>query len=261
VHKCRLRPFLAANPFSNPLTAGLFYREKMRAIHRVAPDALRDGAGQAGDEVRAGAAARPRVLEVGGGRSGLGTLLYPGAHVTTLDLDPAVLGQGPGAERCGFVCGDACRLPFDGDTFDVVTLFDVLEHIPDDRGAACEAMRVTRPGGWVLVSTPDAAWRYPYHGFLRRWCPPESELMDAWGHVRRGYTPEAVSRLFGAAPARSATFVNPVTAFFHDVGFSRLGPTTKRALYALAAPATLMGYALHRPESPGTETAFAWRRD
>src|SRR5688572_23393019 len=57
-HKCPRSTFLAHNPFPSPLTLGFFYREKMRAIHRVAPDAPFE-----------------EILEVGGGRSGLTHLL------------------------------------------------------------------------------------------------------------------------------------------------------------------------------------------
>ena len=38
LHKRPLGSFLDSNPFECPLTLGFFYREKMRAIHRVAPD-------------------------------------------------------------------------------------------------------------------------------------------------------------------------------------------------------------------------------
>lgn len=241
--------FLAANPFPRPLTDGLFYREKMRAIHRVAPQRIDD----------AGRSDPLRVLEIGGGRSGLGALLYPGAVVVTLDRDPSQLGHGASTPPRD-VCADACRLPFADARFDIVTLFDVLEHIPDDAAAAREALRVVRPGGWVLVSTPNADWRYPFYGAMRRWCPPEAELMQQWGHVRRGYTGPALQRLFGAAPRRRASFVNAATAFFHDVSFSRLRGRRRRLAYAVAALPTLIGYALHHAGMRGTETAYAWQR-
>ena len=35
-----------------------------------------------------------------------------------------------------------------------------------------------RPGGHVLVSTPEADWHYPYFGVMRKYCPHESELMQ-----------------------------------------------------------------------------------
>jgi SAM-dependent methyltransferase len=200
------------------------------------------------------------VLEIRGGRSGLASLLYPDARVTTLDRDCSLLGQGPSADTADPVCADACRLPFPDGAFDVVTLFDVLEHIEDDATAAREALRVTRPGGWLLLSTPRADWHYPYYRAMRRWCPPESSLMHEWGHVRRGYHNETLTRLFGAKPAVSATFINPLTAVYHDIAFSNLGRRKRRMLYALAAPIALVGYLLHRRTAPGTEVAMAWQK-
>lgn len=245
LRKAPLGQFLACNPFAHGWTDGLFYREKMRAIHRIAPAAI---------------GADEPILEIGGGRSGLAGYLYPGADLTTLDIDPALAAQQPVSARTRFVCGDARELPFPDGHFSVVTLFDVLEHIDQDAVAAREALRVTRPGGHVLVSTPDAAWRYPYYGPMRRVCPPESGLMAAWGHVRRGYRADELERLFGRKPVRSATFINGVTAFFHDVAFSKLRRPHRALLYAAAALPTALAYALHRPGTPGTETAFAWQR-
>jgi SAM-dependent methyltransferase len=246
--KAPLSAFLAQNPFPHGLTDGLFYREKMRAIHRIAPERLRDDG------------TRPRILDVGGGRSGLAWLLYPDADVVSIDIDPSLAGQGPAAGRVSFLCADALRLPFPDGVFDAVTLFDVLEHIPDDARAAAEAARVTRPGGVVLVSTPTAAWRYPYFRALTPVCPHERELMAEWGHVRRGYRPDELSALFGKPPEARASFINALTALFHDVAFSRLGRRRRNLLYALAAPFTALGYLLHHPAMGGAEVAGAWRR-
>jgi SAM-dependent methyltransferase len=245
-HKAPLRHFLARNPFPNGLTDGLFYREKMRAIHHVAPIF--------------GGARAPRILEIGGGQSGLASYLYPQADIITLDIDPALASRQPPGTRSCFVVGDACHLPFASATFDIVTLFDVLEHIPDDARAATEALRVLRPGGFVLASAPNADWHYPYYRFMTPLCPPEAALMAEWGHVRRGYDRTQIAALFGGPPERTAGFINPLTAWYHDLAFSKLGRPARTALYAMSAPAALLGYLAHRPGFRGTQTSYAWRQ-
>ena len=240
--KTALGPFLAQNPFPNPYTLGFFYREKMRAIHRVAPsDGVRD------------------VLEVGGGRSGLAAVLYPDARITTLDLDPshadAPCNQ---LDRVTFVAGDATDLPFEDEQFDVVTQLDLLEHVPDDAAAAREAARVLRPGGTLLVSTPHTRWRYPYYGMFKGVAPLEEELFAEWGHVRRGYTLDDLEDRIPLELAAWGTFINPVTAFGHDIAFSNL--PLRRVLLTALAPVMWAGYHLHRPHGTGTETASAWTK-
>jgi SAM-dependent methyltransferase len=240
-----LRQFLASNPFPHGWTDGLFYREKMRAIHRIAPPTV---------------PGENKVLEIGGGRSGMASYLYPDAEITTLDLDPAFATQQPPNARTHFVCGDARALPFPDDSFGIVTLFDVLEHINEDHEAVREALRVTRPGGHVLVSTPDISWHYPTYKWMRRFCPDERVLMDEWGHVRRGYTRSRLEELFGAEPVGAATFINRATSLYHDIAFSHLPRPARLLAYAAAAPVVAVAYARHRPDTPGTETAFAWRK-
>lgn len=243
-HKARLGSFLARNPFPQPYTFGFFYREKMRAIHRVAPD-------------------RPLadVLEVGGGRSGMTALLFPEARVVNLDLD-ARFAEAPcnRQPRVRFVRGDATRLPFADAAFDAVTMFDVIEHVPDDARALAEALRVLRPGGYLLLSTPNERWRFPYYGFMRPCCPSEEAMFAEWGHVRRGYAQRDLEALVGRPALRSATFISPLTVLCHDVAFSRLPRRVRRLACAALSPVTWLGYALHRPGSPGTEGAYAWQK-
>ena len=242
--KARLRPFLARNPFPRGWTFGFFYREKMRAIHRVTP----------GEPVA-------DILEVGGGRGGLTPLLFPGSSVVNLDFDPA-FASAPSNRQPGvrFLGGDATALPFPDESFDTVTMFDVIEHVPADAVALREAWRVLRPGGHLLLSTPNEHWRFPYHAVLRPVCPPEEALFAEWGHVRRGYRREALERLVGRPADRWATFISPVTVWCHDVAFSRL-PAPVRWLACVAlSPLTVAAYWLHRPHATGTETAYAWRK-
>jgi len=180
IKKAALGQFLSGNPYPNGLTDGLFYREKMRAIHRVAPRQL-------GAE---GAAAR--ILEVGGGRSGLARMLYPAAEVITLDVDHTLHRQSPPGAASRFVCGDARRLPFVDGFFDAVTLFDVLEHVDDDRGLVRLYADKVPSGAHFLVTVP--AFRFLWSGhdiFLehkRRYRLPKIEraMRDAGLEVAHG---------------------------------------------------------------------------
>jgi len=58
---------------------------------------------------------------------------------------------------------EAETLPFREHTFDLVTAFDVIEHIEDDRGALCEFHRLLKERGWLLIYTPALPWMYNEH--------------------------------------------------------------------------------------------------
>jgi SAM-dependent methyltransferase len=51
-------------------------------------------------------------------------------------------------------------IPWEDESFDLITCLDVLEHVEDDREALTELRRVTRPGGWLVATVPayQALW-------------------------------------------------------------------------------------------------------
>jgi ubiquinone/menaquinone biosynthesis C-methylase UbiE len=58
-----------------------------------------------------------------------------------------------------FIVGDALHLPFKKESFDVVTVCEVLEHLKNVEGALNEVARVTHQGGSIIVSVPnDILW-------------------------------------------------------------------------------------------------------
>jgi len=76
--------------------------------------------------------------------------------------------------------GDLCRLPFADRAFDKVILAEVLEHLEDDRAGLAEAVRVTRPGGTIVISVPNA--NYPFC-----WDPINKTLETLFGtHIASG---------------------------------------------------------------------------
>jgi SAM-dependent methyltransferase len=61
--------------------------------------------------------------------------------------------------RPEFIQTDGFTLPFADRTFDVVTSFQVLEHVPDPLPYLEGLRRVARPTGLVILATPNAATR------------------------------------------------------------------------------------------------------
>ena len=111
-------------------------------------------------------ATRRDVLDVGC-NTGYGTMRFvPVAHrVVGVDVSPraieAARERAPDG-RPEFVVTTGFELPFPAASFDLVTSFQVLEHVPDPIAFLRELARVLRPGGMVILATPNAATRlYP----------------------------------------------------------------------------------------------------
>jgi SAM-dependent methyltransferase len=94
-----------------------------------------------------------RVLDVGGARDAPHDAAWsPRARRIRIDVSPAHRPD---------VIGDALALPFANEAMNVVTMFEVLEHLSEPWLAIEEARRVLGPGGTILGSAP-LVW--PIHG-------------------------------------------------------------------------------------------------
>ena len=105
-----------------------------------------------------------QVLEVAAGAAHLGRALARyAAHVTALDLTPAVLEQGKaladadGQRNLTFEVGDAARLPYLDGSFDLVVSRLAVHHFPDPAVPVAEMLRVCRPGGALHLTHEWAA--------------------------------------------------------------------------------------------------------
>jgi SAM-dependent methyltransferase len=54
-------------------------------------------------------------------------------------------------------------LPYEDGRFDLVLATDVIEHLPDDGAALDELLRVTAPGGRLIVTVPAYRWLWSRH--------------------------------------------------------------------------------------------------
>jgi SAM-dependent methyltransferase len=101
-----------------------------------------------------------RVLDVGAGPVQFAEAFRDaGAAYVALDADPSQLSPPPGTAA---VAGRGERLPVADATVDVCFSSNVVEHVPAPWRFADELVRVTRPGGLVVVSYTN--WLSPWGG-------------------------------------------------------------------------------------------------
>jgi demethylmenaquinone methyltransferase/2-methoxy-6-polyprenyl-1,4-benzoquinol methylase len=85
--------------------------------------------------------------------------------------------------QLAFTAGDATRLPFADDTFDAVTISFGLRNVVEPRVALVEMLRVTRPGGRLVVcefSQPTfAPFRTVYVEYLMRALPAVARAVSS----------------------------------------------------------------------------------
>ena len=163
--------------------------------------------------------ARPgqRILDLA---AGTGTSSQPfadaGAYVVPCDFSLGMLQVGKEARgHLPFVAGDATRLPFADDTFDAVTISFGLRNIVDPDAGLQEMLRVTRPGGTLVVcefSSPTwAPFRTLYVEYLMRALPTVARTVSS--------NPEAYVYL--AESIRAWPDQRGLSRRIEDVGWSR----------------------------------------
>jgi ubiquinone/menaquinone biosynthesis C-methylase UbiE len=108
-----------------------------------------------------------KVIDVGCGPGtdtiGLAHLVGPTGQVMGIDFNPTFLAQADAhAHQAGvntwvtYQHADATNLPCATNTFDACRSERLLQHLLHPEQAVAEMVRITRPGGWLVIS--DADW-------------------------------------------------------------------------------------------------------
>jgi SAM-dependent methyltransferase len=151
--------------------------------------------------VGAGYFSRPRsVFEAG---CGTGSLVIPalerGHDAYGIDNDPSRLAVAHAKTRAYGLppewsermrLGDAMDTGFEANRFDIVLGHQFIEHVPDPAGIISELLRITKPGGFLILYAPDyrapfeAHYEIPWPPFAARWML--EEWVDAFSRPRGG---------------------------------------------------------------------------
>jgi ubiquinone/menaquinone biosynthesis C-methylase UbiE len=112
-----------------------------------------------------------KVLDVGCGNAyGTALMAASASSITGLDYDASTVADNQqrysAVTNLDFRHGAVPPLPFDDASFDVITAFQFIEHIQHRKEFLKECLRVLRPGGKLLVTTPNvkkSLARNPFH--------------------------------------------------------------------------------------------------
>jgi len=147
-----------------------------------------------------------RILDVGCGI---------GAYVTKFrDFSPEVYGVDVDEEKVHVAAralpnvlpAEAEALPFRDESFDMILLHEVIEHVKDDKLTVREAVRCLRPGGEVVIFAPNRMYPFETHGFylgdrfVFRLLPminyAPDPIRNIFCHHVRIYTRRGIKKLF-----------------------------------------------------------------
>lgn len=148
--------------------------------------------------------AHGQVLVAGAGRGGISVLLKRrGFEITNLDLHPEhFAAEGMDCQHADF----NQPLPLASDSLDVVLAVEVIEHLENPWGFLREAIRVLRPGGKLIFTSPNVGSLPSRLLFFRRGLLPyfREESFVGCYHVTPIF-PWAVARWTQTTTARLAS--------------------------------------------------------
>lgn len=138
------------------------------------------------------------VLDIASGEGyGSALLAQVARSVIGVEIDPAVVSHASrtyGRDNLSFMAGDARRIRLPDDAFDVVTSFETIEHFYEHDLFLREIRRVLRPGGVLIISTPDRDIYSPLGEPANRYHVHELSKDEFCGALRKEFAHVALFR-------------------------------------------------------------------
>jgi Trans-aconitate methyltransferase len=116
---------------------------------------------------------RPKILEIGVGPGhNLLELYPPDARLEGVEPDPALASLAAARSPMPVFNASIDQLPSEiqEESYDGLTMFDVMEHIPDDAHALQIVNRKLKPGGRIALSVPAYMWLWGQQDVVNQHC-------------------------------------------------------------------------------------------
>jgi SAM-dependent methyltransferase len=140
----------------------------------------------------------PQILEVGCGTGGNLEMLGKFGNVSALEMDETARAIASTKTNNRYDIRDGCcpyKIPFTEQNFDLICMFDVLEHIEQDTETLISIKKLLKKNGRILITVPAYQWLYGAH--------------DEFLHHKRRYTANQLKEIFlaaGLVPAKISYF-------------------------------------------------------
>ena len=114
-----------------------------------------------------------KILDIGSGTGQDLRIINKFGNTYVVDIEQKSLDMIPNEIVVEKKLSDICNIDYPDNFFDIVVLFDVLEHIKDDKKAVQEIYRVLKPNGIFIFTVPAFSFLYSNHdknlGHFRRY--------------------------------------------------------------------------------------------
>jgi len=134
----------------------------------------------------------PKILDVGSGiGNNVKTLMSLASSITATDISDKVLAvlkerYKEASVKIDTVASHMQELPFNDNSFDLVVCTEVLEHIENLPKAIGECMRVLKPNGYIILSSPNYFNPAGFIKIIFELMHPDKSW-DAWGNHEDGH--------------------------------------------------------------------------
>ena len=180
----------------------------MSAAERLANDPTSELWGEHRSRYRFAAqfAAGQRILDVASGAGfGLQMLRQANGCPIGIDYDATALREARRLEpEARLVHADATCLPLSSASLDLVVSFETIEHVPDARALVFEIGRVLKPGGRLVLSTPNRAFGPPERHTANRFHIQEFAADELHNLLGEAFTDV---EMYGQRPSDSYRYV------------------------------------------------------